>query len=151
MKTYVGIDIGGTNIRFGLVTDEGKVLSDSHFSVFSERGLEAVLNDLTNNLKTFLSTLPDDLKPQGVGVGAAGRVLPEQGLIVYSPNLPDWKNVPLADHIQKTLDLEVRLENDVNVYALGEWLAGAGQGSENLVVVALGTGVGGGLILNNQL
>jgi glucokinase len=151
MKTYVGIDIGGTNIRFGLVTDEGKVLSDSHFSVFSERGLEAVLNDLTNNLTTFLSTLPEDLKPQGVGVGAAGRILPAEGLIVSSPNLPGWKNVPLAEHLQKTVDLEVRLENDVNVYALGEWLAGAGRGSENLVVLTLGTGVGGGLILNNRL
>jgi glucokinase len=151
MKTYLGIDIGGTNIRYGLVTDEGKVLSDSHFSVFSERGLEAVLNDLTSHLTRFLDSLPEDLKPEGVGVGAAGRILPEQGLIVSSPNLPGWKNVPLADHLQKALDLEVRLENDVNVYALGEWLAGAGQSRENLVVLTLGTGVGGGLILNNRL
>lgn len=151
MKTYLGIDIGGTNIRYGLVTDEGKVLSDSHFSVFSERGLEAVLNDLTSHLTRFLDSLPADLKPEGVGVGAAGRILPEQGLIVSSPNLPGWKNVPLADLLQKALDLEVRLENDVNVYALGEWLAGAGHGRENLVVLTLGTGVGGGLILNNRL
>ncbi|MBW2061210.1 MAG: ROK family protein [Deltaproteobacteria bacterium] len=151
MTNYLGVDIGGTNIRYGLVSAQGRLWSSGHFPAQIQRGFDQVVADLNGRLKEFMATLPSSAQPQGVGIGVAGRIAPQKGLVVFSPNLPDWKNAPLAERVWQALDLEVRIENDANLYALGEWLAGAGQGLDNLIVLTLGTGVGGGLILNGRL
>ena len=148
---YLGVDIGGTNVRYGLVSAAGEILSSSHFLVRSERGFERVIKDITEHFKEFIAAIPAGARPKGVAIGVAGRISPQTGSVIYSPNLPDWRNVPLAARVQEALGLEVRIENDANLYALGEWLAGAGRGLNNLVVITLGTGVGGGLILNGKL
>jgi len=150
-KTYLGIDLGGTNARFGLVTVEGAILQRGRFPVRSERGVEPILEDLISRIKDLLSGLTENEYPAGVAVGVAGRVLPDKGTLLSSPNLPGWLNVPLGRRLEEGLGLEVRLENDANLYALGEWSAGAGRGLDDLVVLTLGTGVGGGLILNGRL
>ncbi|MBW1709560.1 MAG: ROK family protein [Deltaproteobacteria bacterium] len=148
---YLSVDIGGTKVRYGLVSAEGKVLSSSHFLIHSERGFDLVIEDMAAQFNRFLEAIPEPDQPGGAAVGVAGRVSPREGVVIYSPNLPGWNNVPLAVRLQEALGFEVRIENDSNLYALGEWLGGAGQGLENLVVITLGTGVGGGLILNNRL
>jgi glucokinase len=151
VKTYVGVDIGGTNIRYGLVNAEGDVLADMHFPIRSERGREVVLNELCARLAEFIDSLPPDLKPSGIGLGTAGRVIPEEGLVVFSPNIPIWRNLRLGSYLKERLGLPVRMENDANLFALGEWLAGAGRGLNHVLGVTLGTGVGGGLILSGHI
>jgi len=150
-KTYLGIDLGGTNARFGLVTGEGTILKRGRFPIRSERGVEPILEDLISRIKDLLSGLAEEERPAGMAVGVAGRVLPDKGTLVSSPNLPGWLNVPLRRRLEEALGLEVCLENDADLYALGEWSAGAGRGLNNLVVLTLGTGVGGGLILEGRL
>ena len=149
--TYLGVDLGGTNARYGLVTAKGEILKKGRFTVRSARGPEPIIRDLIAGLKALLADIPANLHPQGLALGAAGRIKPDQGLVASSPNLPGWEDVPLAGDLHEALALEVRLENDANLYALGEWLAGAGQGLNNLILLTLGTGVGGGLILDGRL
>jgi len=150
MNTYIGIDIGGTNIRYGLVSAEGQVLDWRRFTVKDHRP-EPVLDDLAGQLKNFLKANSKNTPPRGIGIGAPGKIDQDKGLVISSPNLPHWKNVPLGAFLQDAFELPVRLDNDANLYALGEWLAGAGQGLNNLLVITLGTGVGGGLILGGRL
>lgn len=151
MTNYLGVDVGGTNARYGLVTAKGRILSRGRFPVRAERGPEPIIQDLIKRLRRVILDLPPADRPQGLALGMAGRVVPAKGLLVFAPNLPGWKNVPVKERFEAALKLEVRLENDANLYALGEWLAGAGRGLDNLLVVTLGTGVGGGLILKGRL
>lgn len=151
MKHYIGVDIGGTNVRYGLVSENGKVVSDSHFLIKADRGRDVVLKDLIFHLKSYLDNVPAGTTVSGISIGVAGFLDPVQGLVIFSPNLPGWEEVPLAAMVSEALDLDTRLENDANLYTLGEWMAGAGKGMNSLVLLTLGTGVGGGLILNNKL
>ncbi len=150
-NTFLGVDLGGTHARYGLVTSEGDIIRQGRFLVRSERGPEAILADLRGHLKTMLLETPENRRPQGLAMGVAGRVLPEEGVLLFAPNLPGWRDVPVSRIMSEALELEVKLANDADLYALGEWLAGAGRGLGNLVVLTLGTGVGGGLVMNSRL
>jgi glucokinase len=90
-------------------------------------------------------------RPVALGIGAPGWIKSKEGIIVSAPNIPGWRDVPITKIMSEIMGLPSRLDNDANLYAFGEWLAGAGEGTENLVVLTLGTGVGGGLILNKRL
>lgn len=151
MRTYLGVDLGGTNARCGLVTREGEILRRSRFAVEAGRGPEPILQDLIAALAALQEGLPAADRPRGLAVGVAGQVLAREGLLASSPNLPGWTNLPLARRLGQALGLEVCLANDADLYALGEWLAGAAQGLSNVIVLTLGTGVGGGLILEGRL
>ncbi|MEW5721839.1 MAG: ROK family protein [Thermodesulfobacteriota bacterium] len=151
MKTYLGLDLGGTNAKYGLVSEEGRVLRRGRFPVLAERGPEPIINDIVRHLGQLLKDLPEDGRPAGLAVGAAGVILPDQGVLAAAPNLPGWRDIPLAARLSEALGLEARIENDANLFTLGEWLAGAGRGLRNMVGLTLGTGVGGGLILNGRL
>jgi len=150
-RTYLAVDLGGTNSRYGLVNQNGEVLRRGRFPIHSYRGPEPIIEDLIVHLRSFLDALSSGQRPRALVVGAAGLIRAEDGVLVAAPNLPGWKNIPLADILGQALSLEVRLENDANLYALGEWFAGAGRHLSHLIVVTLGTGVGGGLILNGRL
>lgn len=150
-STYLGVDLGGTNARYGLVAEDGRIIRQGRFAVRSERGPEPILEQLTGCLQAIQEGLFEDERPRGLAMGVAGQVLPDRGVLLFSPNLPGWTNIPLGDRLSRALGLPVRVENDANLYALGEWLAGAGRGLDNLLLVTLGTGVGGGLILNGRL
>ena len=150
--TYLGVDLGGTNVRFGLVTSTGQVLKNGRFPVRSaERGPDGILDELTGRLRNLMADLPEAAQPRGLGIGAPGRILPERGVMVSAPNLPGWKNIHLAERFRKDLKLETRIDNDANLHALGEWLAGAGQGMNHMIMLTLGTGVGGGLVLDGRI
>ncbi|MEW6263412.1 MAG: ROK family protein [Thermodesulfobacteriota bacterium] len=151
MKTYLAVDLGGTNVTLGLVTDQGRLLKKDRFPVQAERGIEPILADLIGRLQAIMNGLDSSERPAGLAVGAAGFIRPDKGLLVAAPNLPGWKEVPLARILGDVLGLEVRLGNDSDLYTLGEWLVGAGRGYRNLVGLTLGTGVGGGLVLNGSL
>ncbi|MFH1134573.1 MAG: ROK family protein [Pseudomonadota bacterium] len=148
---YLGLDLGGTNAKYGLVDAAGRIIKRGRLRVQAERGPEPIISDLIRVIEELRQDLPEGLHPRGLAVGAAGLVLPREGLLVRAPNLPGWSNVPLAQRLSQALDIEVRLMNDADLFTLGEWLAGAGRGLGNMVGLTLGTGVGGGLILDGRI
>ena len=145
---YIGIDVGGTNLKAGLVREDGQILAVERTPLAFE------------NPEQFARTLAQlgqsGLQQAGVpasevvsaGIGIPGAVA--GGDILYTCNIP-LRDVPLSRLFRQYLDVPVLLENDANCAAVGEWLCGAGRGTQQFIVVTLGTGVGGGLILNGKL
>ena len=150
-ETYLGLDIGGTNAKYGLVTATGQIRNFTRLAIDPAQGPEPVIAELIRRLKDLLTGIPRKHQPQGLSVGVAGIVNSKRGLLVEARNLPGWREVPLAALLAEALGLETRLENDANLYALGEYQAGAGRGLHSFVCITLGTGVGGGLILDGCL
>ena len=148
---FLGIDLGGTNAKLGLVDSTGKIIKRSRFLVRAERGPEPIIRDLIHEIEKLRDGLPSGSQPRGLAVGAAGAIQPDEGLLIRTANLPGWTNIPLAQRLSQALNIEVRLVNDADLFTLGEWLAGAGQGIDNMIGLTLGTGVGGGLLLNGRI
>ena len=152
-KLTLGIDVGGTNIKLGLVNNLGKVVGRTSVSTRPYRhSKNQLLGALLAAVRSLLSE--QGLKKeniQGIGIGLPGLVDPVHGVVNFLPNISGWKNVPLKKILETRLGIKTFLENDVNLITLGEWKYGAGRGIKDLVCITLGTGVGGGLIINNQL
>ena len=151
LKTYLTMDVGGTNVLAGLVDSEGRVLARRHFATRAGRPVEQLIADMAANLSALRTEAPNGRAPAALAIGLPGWISQSEGVLINAPNMPGWSNVPLASILSRELGLPVYLENDTNMYALGEWLYGAGRGLKNLIVITLGTGVGGGLILDKQL
>lgn len=158
MKIAVGIDIGGTNTKFVLVSENGEVLSSSKKPTPSraEESTEKIESTLINNLKEFLDsgtskTALEGKSITGIGIGAAGLIDRKHGKIIQSPNIAPISDVPLRAIFEKEFSLPVVLENDANTYAYGEKWIGVGKDFDNFVVITLGTGLGCGLIYKGAL
>lgn len=154
MKNLVlGIDVGGTNIKFGIVDTKGRVLARTALATKSydrdKNGLIAAMLAKTQELAARARISLQHLA--GIGIGLPGLIDPMKGVVIFLPNVTGWKNVALKRIFEKKFGVPTFLENDVNMITLGEWQFGAGRGYQNLVCITLGTGVGGGLILNGQL
>lgn len=141
---YLGVDLGGTNIKAALVDAEGNILNESSVPTNLPRQAEAVCDDIA----ALCTALADGVRVHGIGVGCPGTV--DGGVVRYSNNL-NWHDFAMADYLQGKTVLPVRLANDANAAALGEALAGCAKGAESAVIVTLGTGVGGGVVLNGKL
>ncbi len=154
MKKYiVGIDVGGTNVKLGLVNAAGHIVARRHlptktYSRNKTKLIDAIINAVDELLVDMKLTRKN---VEGVGIGLPGLIDPIQGIVRYLPNIPGWRNVPLQKIMQDRLGVPVFLENDVNMITLAEWKYGAGQGQDNFMCITLGTGVGGGLILNGSI
>lgn len=154
MKHFVvGVDVGGTNVKLGIVNSSGKVVSRSSFPTTAFIQTPGALIDaVCEGVMALLAKEGvSNSDVSGVGIGLPGLVDVDQGVVRLLPNIPGWADVPLRRMMEKKLALEIRLENDVNLITLGEWKYGAGKGIENLICMTLGTGVGAGLVLNNRL
>lgn len=150
-KPFVGIDLGGTNIQFGVVSPDLRLIGESKRKTKAEEKLDGVLGRIEAGIIEACGDAgiaPTDLG--GIGIGAPGAVDPEEGVVLEAVNLR-WDNVPLAEILGKRLKLKTFLDNDVNVAVYGENRLGAGKNAKNLLGVWVGTGIGGGLILNGQL
>ncbi|MDX2130791.1 MAG: ROK family protein [Planctomycetota bacterium] len=150
-KPFVGVDLGGTNIQFGVVSHDLKLIGEAKRKTKAEEKLEGVLGRIEAGIAEACADA--GVSPGaigGVGIGAPGAVDPTRGLVLEAVNLR-WDNVPLADLLAKRLKTKVFLDNDVNVAVFGENKLGAGKNARDLLGVWLGTGVGGGLILNGAL
>jgi glucokinase len=156
MSDYaIGVDLGGTNLRAAAVSREGTMLKKIAGATPVSAGRNAVIADIVRSIQS----LRDELSGQrlaGVGVGIPGYILMETGIVSGAPNLPDFVDYPVRDEIEKGIGAKVILENDANAAALGEhWLGeqkmGPGQGAEDLVMLTLGTGIGGGIILGGRV
>lgn len=149
----LGIDVGGTNVKIGIVDAKGTILARSAMSTKSYNrhpseligAIFAQIHALLKDSKIVLSQI------SGIGIGLPGAVDPFKGLVISLPNIPGWKNVYLRKTFEREFNKPTLLENDVNMITLGEWKFGAGRGQNDLVCLTLGTGVGGGLILGGKM
>ncbi|MCC6318408.1 MAG: ROK family protein [Gemmatimonadaceae bacterium] len=154
-KFIVGVDLGGTNIVVGSLSDDGA----TEYAMRSEptratQGADAVVDRMVRMIDTVIAeTMAAGLKRDqclGVGVGAPGPLDREKGIVITTPNL-GWTNFPLRQVIADRVGLPATLDNDANCATLGEWWLGAARGGRNVVGMTIGTGIGGGLILDGKL
>ncbi len=149
-KYSIGVDMGGTNLRAAAIDDSGKMLDKIAGGTHLQAGRDAVIDDMVLSIETLRSRLGEhDLA--GVGVGLPGFILMDKGYIVGSNNLPEFNNYPVRDEIERRLKAKVILENDANAAALGEKWMGAGRNVDDLVLLTLGTGIGGGIISGGRI
>lgn len=146
----VGVDIGGTGTKFGIVDNVGNVLFSSEISTKKHEQVHTFIDELHEKLSELIDKVGGFGRIKGIGVGAPnGNVY--TGNIEYAPNLP-WKGVvPLAKMLQDKFRLPVKLTNDANAAAVGEMMYGAAQGMKDFIMITLGTGVGSGIVANGQL
>ncbi len=140
----LGIDIGGTNIKVGHIVD-GVLVEKSVFPTEADKGKEKVLKVLLDIISNYNNEI------DFVGLAVAGLVDHKKGIVYEPPNLPGWFEVDLKQIIESETKRRCFVLNDANAFAIGEWQFGSGIGSENLIGVTLGTGVGGGVIVNGTL
>ncbi|MBO8463508.1 MAG: ROK family protein, partial [Firmicutes bacterium] len=146
----LGIDIGGTSAKIGIVDKENRVIAETKV-VTGVKKAEEIIENIAKAALQLMEEHNISMEQCGkVGVGVPGLVDKKEGMVLYSNNL-QWENVKLAEEFKKYLPLPVSIANDADCAALGEAVAGAGRGVQNLVMLTLGTGVGGGVILNGQL
>jgi len=151
MDSYIaGVDIGGTGTKFGIVDNLGNVLSSDTMSTKGHADIHAYIDELYDKLMVLIDKVGGVGCIKGIGVGAPnGNVY--TGTIEYAPNLP-WRGIiPLAKLIQDKFNLPVRLTNDANAAAVGEMTYGAAKGMKNFILIALGTGVGSGIVAGGEL
>ncbi|PSH03834.1 MAG: ROK family protein [Acidobacteria bacterium] len=152
MRSYaIGIDLGGTNLRIAAVGEDGKLLSKTGLKTQVWLGREHVIGELCRATEELRLRYAGSAELCGIGVGVAGLIDIESGYLVESPNLPGWIDYDVKGDIERRLGTPVILENDANVAALGEQWLGAGRNYESLCMYTLGTGVGGGLVLNGKI
>lgn len=148
----VGIDLGGTKILAAVVEAEGQILAEAKQKTRPKDGPDAVIQRIADTAcKAAQRAGVDWTAIRGVGIGAPGPIDPEAGLVCNPPNLPGWGEVALGPRLAEALGVPVYLENDVNLGTLGEYAQGAGRGTQDMVGIFVGTGVGGGLILDGKL
>lgn len=149
----LALDIGGTKISLALFTPRGKMLASAVCPTLVDEGVAAVIARLCRAMDKFLRK--NTLEPSqlaAIGIACAGGIDTPRGVVVTpSPNMPDWSDVPLADIIGKKFAVATFLVNDASAAALGEHRYGAGRGVNHLVLFTLGTGIGGGIIIDNKL
>ncbi|MFQ5822699.1 MAG: ROK family protein [bacterium] len=148
-KFYLGIDLGGTNIKVGVVTDKGQVLHHLSLPTEAAKGPEHVLAQIKKGVKKIIELAKTD-KFEAVGIGTPGSV-DAKGYVRYPPNFPNWQEVPVKDEIEQFIGLPTYLDNDANVAAIGEGVFGKGKYFTDFLCITLGTGVGGGLFLNGKM
>ena len=150
-RYFVGIDLGGTNIATAVVDDKGNIYGRSKRKTLSPRPYNEIFDDMIKCARDCVEESKLDFSQiESVGVGVPGNIDKEKGLIEFSNNLR-FRNAPIVDYLETRLGKKVYIENDANAAAWGEYIAGAGKGVKNLVMITLGTGVGGGIIENGRL
>ncbi|MGB9810535.1 MAG: ROK family protein [Dictyoglomus sp.] len=154
MRKAVGVDLGGTKINVLLVNEKGEVLVRDKQPTEADRGKDYVINKIKDMIHNVLQQGRVSEKDiEGIGIGFPGLMDREKKSTLYAPNLGDeWKKeVFLGRELEEYFNIPTYLENDVNLIAWAEWLVGAGRGTKTMICVALGTGIGSGIVLNGKL
>ena len=146
----IGVDLGGTNLRAAAISASGEVLAKIVGRAELSQGRETVVGDMISSIKKLQQECGTS-GFTGAGIGVPGFILLEQGVIIGSNNLPEFENFPIRDYIEQKLGAPVILENDANAAALGEKWIGAGRDVNDLVLLTLGTGIGGGVISDGKV
>lgn len=151
MNHYIGVDLGGTNLRAAIADIEtGQIFHQRKRPTLAAEGQEAVISRIVQLIRELIQA--DGVASiKGVGIGVPGTPDLDTGVIQFLPNLPGkWLNVPLQEIIEDQVQLPVAIINDVRAITLGEWAFGAGRGAETVACLAIGTGIGGGVVVNGQ-
>ncbi len=146
MKNYLGIDIGGTGIKLGIVNENNELIYKESFPTRKGNGSDTVIEDILSHV----SVLVENYKPECIGVGCPGDKDDDNVSILSAGNIP-FKNLHIVQILKDAFGLEVYLENDGNCALIGEWLVGSGKGLEDMVMVTIGTGIGGGCIVGGRV
>jgi glucokinase len=149
---FVGVDVGGTNIKAGVVTSTGRVLSSVIYPTEGEKGPEHGLATIRTAIEQAVANSPVKMgNISAIGLATPGTLDLPNGIWMEPANLPTWRYIPIRKLIGEHFDKPATLQNDANAAAFGEFWAGAGKGAHSLVLWTLGTGVGCGLIVNGQV
>ena len=152
MPTYsIGVDLGGTNLRIAAVDEQAQVLERVTLGTQAALGRDRVLDDMCAAVRRTADKYQNKASLAGIGIGVPGIIDLRTGMLRESPNLPGWADYPVRVEIEKRLGTRVILENDANAAALGEKWLGAGRDFDDMAMITLGTGVGGGLILGGRI
>ena len=152
MASYsIGVDLGGTNLRIAAVNQQGKLLEKVTLGTQVALGRDRVVNDMCAAIQQVAGKHRDSGALLGIGIGVPGIIDMKTGMVHESPNLPDWADYPARNEIEKRLGTRVILENDANSAAFGEKWLGAARDFEDMAMLTLGTGVGGGLVLGGRI
>lgn len=151
MDYYVGIDLGGTNTKIGLLNIEGDILKSSIIKTLSSEGVDKTMERIWGVIQELAKEANINIKNvKGIGMGIPGPV-EDQSIVAFFANFPWGTNVNVKEKLEKITGIEAKLDNDANIIALGEAKYGAAKGSKSSVTVALGTGIGGGIYVNGRL
>jgi glucokinase len=146
----IGVDLGGTNLRAAAISHQGAMLEKISGSTPIDAGPEAVIADICQAVESLRQRQGRD-NLTGIGAGVPGAILAEQGVIAAWPNMPSFNGYPVRTAIETRIGAKLFLENDANAAALGEHWMGAGRDVDNLVLLTLGTGIGGGIIIGGRV
>ncbi len=147
----VGVDMGGTKILAAVINARGEIVQQAKTATKPKKGPDAVIERIARCIREAIDGA--ELNPsqiRAIGIGSPGPLDPDTGIIIFAPNL-GWSNVPLKAKLEANLSIPTFVDNDVNVGTLGEYAFGAGQGVKSLVGIFVGTGIGGGIILDGKL
>lgn len=144
-RKFIGVDIGATKIHMGLV-EAGNVLHQVLFPTPADAPKEQIIEEVQKGIEELM-----DREVAGIGIGVAGLVEEEKGIVYDVQNIPSWQEVALQMHLERAFKVAVSISNDANTFVLGEKIYGEGQRFKNLLGITLGTGLGAGIVINNLL
>lgn len=144
-RKFIGVDIGATKIHMGLV-EEGNVVRQLLYPTPANASKEEIIEALQQGIEELI-----DSPVAGIGIGVAGLVDEEKGIVYDVQNIPSWQEVALKEHLENTFRVAVSISNDANTFVLGEKMYGKGQKFKNLLGITLGTGLGAGIVIHHQL
>jgi len=145
----IGVDLGGTNLRVGVIRDDGHVEADAAVPVGTEKSADRIASLIGEHVALMQNQT--SLPLTGCGCGIPGIVDSDRGIVFNSPNFPDWQDVPILKLLEKSITLPLLIDNDANMFALAELLFGAGKGRHNLIMLTLGSGIGGGIVIDGKV
>jgi glucokinase len=148
----LAVDIGGTKIITAIIADNGQMVAKDRCLTLADEGVQSVIDRLLSAIDSLLKR--NNMEPSqldSIGMAAAGVIDSARGLIALSPNLPGWRDIPLGGIVRDRYGVDAFLVNDASAAALGEHRFGAGRGVSNLILLTLGTGIGGGIIINGEM
>ncbi|MDC3220003.1 ROK family protein, partial [Saprospiraceae bacterium] len=149
-RYFLGIDIGGTKCAVIAGMENMEILDRIQFLTETDKGAENTIINILDKVKSLIERL-NDYNLVAIGITCGGPLDSKTGLIMSPPNLPGWDKIPITKLIEDNFDVPVFLQNDANACALAEWRFGAGKGTNNMIFLTFGTGLGAGLILDGRL
>ena len=148
-KAALGVDIGGTKVAIGVVSREGKIVAQRRAPMVANGTAEAGLDAVTSAIDSMISSAATEI--ECIGICAPGPLDPKSGVILNPPNVPCWRNFPLAERVSAKYSVPVKVDNDANAAALAETLWGAAQGFRYVFYATIGTGIGTGIVLDGSI
>lgn len=145
----IGVDLGGTNLRVGVIREDGHVEAEAAIPVGTEKSADRIAGLIGEHVAVMQQQVAKSMT--GCGLGIPGIVDSERGIIFSSPNFREWQDVEMLRLLRKTIELPMVIDNDANMFALAELLYGAGKGHKNLIMLTLGSGIGGGIVIDGKV